>query len=501
MVVIVVLSNCEKHRQEKTDLAKNDFVEDLFQGVSARESDPEKLPPSRYDDIKKKAISYKILNKYPNLNVGKISFLPEMPEELIAHTKEIEEGQGLILNDVLGSDMQDKPFTFKALIDQINSQHRALRDKLQYTDWVLIASAFRTLSGPDAQDKVNPLGVFVAEYIVIMLINDLEKNTNKTSEESQTLSSLYYILSQIYQDIANNPEQYSFVQSQKSGKNSSMYLSLPKSTYSGAYSAGQTIEPYNQERVEDYGVEYAAPQDYSVFVDLDESYDDLIGTRLNLLSYAVTLTPDYDLAWAPLIEFVTVDVDSPYYINRLSPVFWDNYFPGGLVAVSPFFINRMHHRWEDIRAHHPRALRAIRDPNRVSNALREMKNPAWRVNQERRAARDLQAKQRRLAPEHRITQPLPHQLPVHPNVVAPKVQPTPKVRPPITHMEHHFERPHPQAVHPVPHRPASRPHPAPQMHAPIPHPAPQRSAPLPRPIPRPPQIHSAPHVNAPSHHK
>ena len=113
------------------------------------------------------------------------------------------------------------------------------------------------------------------------------------------------------------------------------------------------------------------------------------------MSYAVTLTPDYDLAWAPLIEFVTADLESPYYINRLSPVFRVSYFPGGLVAISPVFIDRMHHRWDDMRAHHPRALRAIRDPGRVSNTLREMRNPAWRVNQERQAARQSQARQRK----------------------------------------------------------------------------------------------------------
>ena len=59
-----------------------------------------------------------------------------------------------------------------------------------------------------------------------------------------------------------------------------MYLSLPKSSYSEAYTTGQNIEPYNQEMVDDYGVDYSDPQDYAVFNDLDESYDDLVGTRL-----------------------------------------------------------------------------------------------------------------------------------------------------------------------------------------------------------------------------
>src|SRR3990167_889157 len=164
--LIILLLSFISNSETSTQI-KNDYLEGLFQEVDAREQNPKQLPPRLYDELIKGALSFKILDKYPNLRLGKLQFSPQYPQDLQGRGDDIKKGQELILNHIATPAMLRDPVRFKDLIDQINLKFQDSQSELHYTDWILIASAFRTLSAPDSTTKPNALGVFVAEYIIL----------------------------------------------------------------------------------------------------------------------------------------------------------------------------------------------------------------------------------------------------------------------------------------------------------------------------------------------
>lgn len=399
LIVMVVLCSFIASPKISAQIQQN-YLEGLFKEVEARESNPEAASPRMYDTLIKNSLSFKLLDKYPKLTVGKILFSPHLPKDLEGREDDIRKGQDLILNVLATPAMLRDSVTFKDLTHQIDLTFKNSQSTLQYSDWVLIASAFRTLSAPDSKEMPNALGIFITEYIVLMLIDDLEKKSNRTKEDTELLSTLYYILSQIYQNIINNPDEYYFVKKKKGKGYSPLYLALPKMYYTDAYAEDLYIAPITHGTISEYDIPYADPYYYSVFVSFNVTYDILVSHRLILLRTAVIVTPYYDVAWIPIIRYIAVDLRSPFYVERLTPVFWDTYFPLGIVGIQPTYIDKLYTRWERITVNNPGAIsHQIHNPKAITNSFREIRNPEWRRKQERKEERGLERELHKLERE------------------------------------------------------------------------------------------------------
>lgn len=364
---------------------KNNYLESLFAELDAREEKPSLNTPRLYNKLTENSIAFKILEKYPNLVIGKISFMPQLPSHFKDKRKAIEEGQILIKNSIITQEMMKKTVTFQDIIKQIDAKFEELNLKLTTENWVIIASAFRTLSAPNASHEQNALGIFLAEYIILQLINDLEGKTDRHKEDKEILASLYYILSEIYQNIANNPQKYHLAQKKKSQTNSPLYLAFPRD-YFADYDYGP-LEYFTEGDIVDYDISYPYPYHYSVLTDFFVSFDLLYGYHLDLLKTAVILAPYYDLAWFGIIDFIAVNLRVPYFRDRFSHKFWDDYFPRGIVGVQPIFINRLHRQWDRIDRGQILGARA-HERTIITQSLKQMRSSGWRSQQEaQRAAR------------------------------------------------------------------------------------------------------------------
>lgn len=386
-LLIVPISISETRAQNKTN-----YLESLFKEVETREKDPSHSVPRLYDKLIDNSIAFKLLDKYPNLMVGKINFVSRLPKGLIGKRKDIERGQNLIIDEIITPEMQKKPVTFQGLIKHIDLAFQDSDSQLSDEDWVLIASAFRTLGSPDTKNKPNALGIFVAEYIILLLINDLEVKSDRSKEDDELLSSLYFILSEIYQTIANNPQDYHLVQKKKGKKSSPMYFAFPKPYLSGV--GYGPLEPITEITIIDYGIPYPDPYGYSVLTGFDVTFDILYGRRLDLLGTAVILTPYYDLAWVGIIDFIVIGIRVPFYRNRLSPIFWDGYFPQGVIGIQPLFIDRLNGRWNGILGNQA-LISGIPESAIISQSLRQMTGPEWIAAAEAQQVAGLEVQQLR----------------------------------------------------------------------------------------------------------
>jgi len=375
LILLCLVKNADVFAQ-----AQSDYLTTLFNEVETREKNPEHLPPRLYDKLINDAISTNLLKHYPSLIVGKIAFVSRLSQDLAAKEDLIIKGQDLILNTVIPPEMRNNSLRFKDVIDQIDAKLQDQTHPLSDQDWIVIASAFRTLKAPDATDTPNALGIVLAEHIILQLIYNEEQNQHVTKEEDELLSDKYYILSQIYQNIYNHPDKYHFVRQKKAEASSPLYLALSQ-PYLSEDMYDEYIEPITDITIEDYDIIYPDPYSYYVFPSLPITFDILLERRLLLLGNAVIVTPSFDPGFASLAEIVAVDLTTPIFVSRLSPSFYASYFPLGLYGVDPFFLRKLHHRWQEAIARDPQFRKTVRDPQAITNRLNQMQTPSWKGSQ------------------------------------------------------------------------------------------------------------------------
>src|SRR5271169_1649369 len=80
-------------QEDKESQDNKDYLSGLFQEVDSREKDTKLPAPRKYDELAKKAISFKLLDKYPKLKVGKLAFTSQIPEDLKGREEDIKKGQ------------------------------------------------------------------------------------------------------------------------------------------------------------------------------------------------------------------------------------------------------------------------------------------------------------------------------------------------------------------------------------------------------------------------
>ncbi len=514
-LILVIL--CLTAPSESFSQGDKDYLENLFEKVERQEKNPETPLPRMYDKLSKNSLSLMLLNKYPKLVVGKIQFLSRLPKDLKRKKTKIKKGQDLVLQYLATPEMIKEGVTFKDFINQIDLTLNDPQSELSPQDWVLMSSAFQTLRAPDSSTESNAISIFIMEYIILSQIDVMERKEDKTKEEDEFLSTLYYILSQIYQNIFNNPKQFHFIEKKENNSPGSLYLALPQTYLSDV--SQEYIDPITEENAYEYDVYYPEFDSYYILPSLFVTYDILVIRRLELLEIAVIVAPYYAPAWVPITEYIAVDLRSPYYINRLSPVFWNSYFPLGVAGVNPIFINRIDDRFKHIITSDPRILQQIQDPATITNSLKNLTNPEWRktnvqketqlfqqqltqqANTQKQPATQ-QSKQnvkQPSAPGQTNKQQVGQKAPLReqkagptPKIApAPKKAPTPKIAAP--------KPPHTLKPAPTPKVTAPKKAPTPKIAAPKPAPAPKVVAPKPAPTPKvaAPKEAPAPKVSAP----